>query len=86
MVMPPEPQDGVLQDVHGLDLDALVSSEEVYNVELATLAWNWRVLSLAADPTTPLLERCAPIFCRTWRRGPASVLAALVGKPTAYLA
>jgi polyphosphate kinase len=55
-VLPPE----TLQQVEGLaelSLDALSTSDQVYNNELAWLDFNWRVLFEAMDPRTPLLER-----------------------------
>lgn len=44
-------------DLATLSLDALSTSEAVYNYELAWLDFNWRVLAEALDPRTPLLER-----------------------------
>lgn len=56
--MPPHQQMGLLADLSGLSLDELCSSDSAYNVELAWLAFNWRVLSMAAvTQSTPLFEK-----------------------------
>jgi hypothetical protein len=52
--MPPHQQMGLLADLSGLSLDELCSSDSAYNVELAWLAFNWRVLSMAAVVSAPL--------------------------------
>lgn len=39
---------GMLADVSELSLDDLCSSDAAFNFELAWLAFNWRVLSLAS--------------------------------------
>ena len=57
LVMPPKQQLTISDDVEPKTLDELISSPEVYNVELAWLAFNWRVLSNALLPRVPLLER-----------------------------
>lgn len=44
-------------DLSTLSLDAISSSEEVYNYETAWLDFNWRVLNEAIDARNPLLER-----------------------------
>ena len=56
--MPPKPQLSIAHDdVVAKPLEDLVSSSEVYNIELSWLAFNWRVLSMALLPKVPLLER-----------------------------
>ncbi|CAI6004682.1 unnamed protein product [Closterium sp. NIES-65] len=56
-LMPPWEQEGLMKDVSGLSVDALVSADAVYNKELSWLAFNWRVLYQAMDKRTPLMER-----------------------------
>ncbi|CAI5504027.1 unnamed protein product [Closterium sp. Naga37s-1] len=56
-LMPPWEQEGLMKDVSGLSVDALVSADAVYNKELSWLAFNWRVLYQALDKRTPLMER-----------------------------
>jgi polyphosphate kinase len=56
VVLPPL----ALMQVEGLDalsIEALATSDRVYNYELAWLDFNWRVLFEAMDARTPLLER-----------------------------
>jgi polyphosphate kinase len=57
LIMPPKPQPSIVHDVAPTPLDELINSHEVYNIELAWLAFNWRVLSMALFPKVPLLER-----------------------------
>ena len=57
LVMPPRPQPSIAHDVEPVPDEDLVSSPEVYNIELSWLAFNWRVLSMALLPKVPLLER-----------------------------
>lgn len=57
LTMPPKPQLSIAHEVEATSLEDLVSSGEVYNVELSWLAFNWRVLSMALLPDVPLLER-----------------------------
>eukprot|EP00850_Spirogloea_muscicola_P016700 SM000137S00478 [mRNA] locus=s137:341337:347444:- [translate_table: standard] len=56
-LMPPVKQDGLLEDVSGLDIDSMMLSDAVYNKELSWLAFNWRVMGMALDHSTPLFER-----------------------------
>ena len=55
--MPPSQVDEFLEDVKGLSLEAVCTSNPVYSVELSWLSFNWRVLSMAMDPATPAYER-----------------------------
>ncbi|KAG0612135.1 hypothetical protein M758_6G004600 [Ceratodon purpureus] len=57
VVMPPQKQDGLEADVAGIGIDTLVVADSVYNKELSWLAFNWRVVHMALDVRTPLLER-----------------------------
>jgi Polyphosphate kinase N-terminal domain len=57
LIMPPKPQLGIAHEVAPTPLEELIASPEVYNIELAWLAFNWRVLSMALLPKVPLLER-----------------------------
>ncbi len=45
------------RDVGSLSVADVCASDEVYNVELSWLAFNWRVLAMARDERVPLLER-----------------------------
>mmetsp|Transcript_17988 Transcript_17988/g.61289 ORF Transcript_17988/g.61289 Transcript_17988/m.61289 type:complete len:984 (-) Transcript_17988:169-3120(-) len=56
-VMPPCKLPGMQSSVEGLSDTELVDSDAVYNHELSWLQFNWRVLAMAVDPTTPALER-----------------------------
>ena len=55
--MPPSQVAEFLEDVEGLSLSEVCTSNPVYSVELSWLSFNWRVLSMAMDPATPAYER-----------------------------
>jgi len=55
--MPPTLADGFQTDVSGCSFDELIGSDAVYNHELSWLSFNWRVLSMAMKPETPVFER-----------------------------
>lgn len=48
-VIPPSPMEGVATDVKDMDVHDIVRLDEVYNIELNWLAFNWRVLHMAAE-------------------------------------
>ena len=45
-IVPPHQQPGLQADIEDLEFDGLFH-DQVYNVELSWLAFNWRVLSMA---------------------------------------
>ncbi|KAG0588092.1 hypothetical protein KC19_2G215500 [Ceratodon purpureus] len=57
VIMPSQKQEGLEADVAGFGVETLVVADSVYNKELSWLAFNWRVLHMALDSRTPLLER-----------------------------
>ena len=51
--MPPQTVEGVLGNVAKVSLQGLCDNDDVYNLELSWLAFNWRVLSMSTlTPTT----------------------------------
>jgi len=48
-LVPPEPIEGVADDVQDMELHDITRKDEVYNVELNWLAFNWRVLHMASE-------------------------------------
>mmetsp|Transcript_16970 Transcript_16970/g.53905 ORF Transcript_16970/g.53905 Transcript_16970/m.53905 type:complete len:462 (-) Transcript_16970:359-1744(-) len=55
--LPLEQLEGLYSDVSECTTDELVESDGVYNHEASWISFNWRVLAMAMDKTTPLLER-----------------------------
>lgn len=49
VTIPPEPIEGVTADVKEMDLKEMTAKDDVYNIELNWLAFNWRVLHMAAE-------------------------------------
>ena len=47
--IPPQSMDGVTEDVKGMTLNEITHKDDVYNIELNWLAFNWRVLHMAAE-------------------------------------
>ncbi|CAI5462292.1 unnamed protein product [Closterium sp. Yama58-4] len=97
-LMPPWEQEGLMKDVSGLSIDALVSADAVYNKELSWLAFNWRVLYQALDKRTPLMERLRflaitarnldEFFCKrvgALKRQQAAGMANLIGHRSSWL-
>ncbi|GJP70689.1 hypothetical protein CLOP_g1601 [Closterium sp. NIES-67] len=97
-LMPPWEQEGLMKDVSGLSVDALVSADAVYNKELSWLAFNWRVLYQALDKRTPLMERLRflaitarnldEFFCKrvgALKRQQAAGMANLIGHRSSWL-
>ena len=59
-VTPPFYSEGVIEDGESLsdyEVDALVTDDAVFNAEMSWLAFNWRVLAMAADESVPIFER-----------------------------
>src|SRR6056300_2032275 len=59
-VTPPFVQEGCEDSKDVLreyDVDALVASDRVFNPEMSWLAFNWRVLAMAARKDTPVFEK-----------------------------
>ena len=61
-VMPPAEPRELLDDLGEMlrepdSLKEICTADAVYNVELSWMSFNWRVLAMALDPDTPMLER-----------------------------
>ena len=59
-VTPPFAQEGMEEDKDALseyDVETLVKSDPVFNAEMSWLAFNWRVLAMAANEEVPIFER-----------------------------
>ena len=59
-VTPPFAQEGTEESkevLRELDVETLVRSDSVFNAEISWLAFNWRVLAMAASEETPVFER-----------------------------
>lgn len=59
-VTPPFAQEGMEEKKENLsqyDVETLVASDTVFNAEMSWLAFNWRVLAMAANEEVPIFER-----------------------------
>ena len=55
MTIPPDPIEGVTADVKEMDMQDMTAKDDVYNIELNWLAFNWRVLHMAAEVGSSLV-------------------------------
>ncbi|GMH42263.1 hypothetical protein BSKO_10182 [Bryopsis sp. KO-2023] len=55
--MPPSPMEGVATNPADYSVQDLCYLDEVYNQQLSWLSFNWRVMAMATEETTPLYER-----------------------------